>query len=128
MTMAGGVKVTINPAASGAMTAEVKSEHQVTDAKGRVLTLRKPNVLAQYRLVKMLGDSARNAAYMAMVTPLTYLAAIDGEPVMPPSTERELDALIQRLDDEGVMAIMDGLSANFVVPTQVEQEAALTNS
>ena len=108
--------------------AQAQAEITVTDVKGRVLTLRKPNVLAHYRLVKILGEAASNTAYMSLVSPITYLTAIDGTPVSQPNTERELDALIQRLDEEGIMALMEGLQNHFAKAPQVEQEQALKNS
>jgi len=86
---------------------------QVTDAKGRVLTLRKPNVLAQYQLVRMLGaDASSNQTYLSMVMPLLYLQAIDGE-VVNFANQRELDAAIQRLDEEGLEALAKGIQENF---------------
>jgi hypothetical protein len=87
---------------------------QVTDARGRVLTLRKPNVLAQYQLVRMLGaDASSNQTYLAMVMPLLYLQSIDGE-VVNFSNQRELDAAIQKLDEDGLEALAKGIQQNFV--------------
>jgi hypothetical protein len=87
---------------------------QVTDARGRVLTLRKPNVLAQYQLVRMLGaDASSNQTYLSMVMPLLYLQSIDGE-VVNFSNQRELDAAIQKLDEEGLEALAKGIQQNFV--------------
>lgn len=107
---------------------QAAAEVKVQDARGRVLALRKPNVLAQFRLVKMLGETARNSTYMTLVTPLTYLIAIDGDQVSPPSSERELEALIQRLDDDGVMAVLDGVQKHFGGGIKADEEAALKNS
>lgn len=90
-----------------------QTEFVVTDAKGRGITLKKPNLLAQFHLVKVIGETARNSAYMSMVSPLTYVVAIDGEPALPPHSPRELDALIQRLDEHGYMAVIDGINAHF---------------
>jgi hypothetical protein len=85
---------------------------QVTDARGRVLTLRKPNVLAQYRLVDMLGQKAENRVYLAMVLPMLYLYAIDGD-VANFANQRELEAIIQKLDEEGLEALNDGIGEHF---------------
>ena len=120
------MKVQVKPSDDVIRTAQ--AEISVTDAQGRTLTLRKPNVLAHYRLVKILGDAASNTAYMSLVSPITYLTAIDGSPVAQPNTERELDALIQRLDEDGIMALMDGLQKHFAKAPQAEQEQALKNS
>lgn len=93
--------------ASGAKAVEV------TDALGRVIVLRKPPILAQYRLVEALGDAASNQAYMAMTIPLLFVGSIDGAPVPTPSKKAEVEALIQRLDETGITAVMEGVQNNF---------------
>lgn len=109
------------------MTAHVRTEFSVVDALGRRITLRKPNVLAQFKLVKMMGESAKNSAYMAMISPLTYVTAIDGDMVGLPVSERELEALIQRLDEAGFMAVVEGIQEHFGEKEE-NQETALKNS
>lgn len=104
-------KVTINP--SDEVIAQAQAEVSVTDAKGRTIVLKKPGVLAQYRIVDVLGDSAKNEVYMGMVLPLIFVTSIDGDDVMKPSSRREIDALITRLDDEGVAAVMAGVQEHF---------------
>lgn len=85
---------------------------EVTDALGRILTLRKPNVLAQYRLVDLLGQKSENRVYLAMVLPLLYLQKIDGDAANF-SNQRELEATIQRLDEEGLDALNRGIQEHF---------------
>jgi hypothetical protein len=48
-----------------------------------------------------------------MVMPLLYLQSIDGE-VVNFSNQRELDAAIQKLDEEGLEALAKGIQQNFV--------------
>lgn len=86
----------------------------IEDGNGRSITLQKPGVLAQFRLIKILGpETARNTTYVQMVLPLTYVVDIDGMVVAQPNTEREIDALISRLDEEGVTAVMIGVQEHF---------------
>lgn len=87
--------------------------HTVTLSTGKKLTIQQPNVLAQYRLVAALGELAENRVYLAMVTPLIYLAAIDDDAVMQPRTLREIEGLITRLDDEGLRALTDAIAEHF---------------
>jgi len=87
------------------MVKKAREEVLAEDANGHIITLRKPGVLAQFRMVEMLGQTAENQTYMGMVFPIMYVSAIDGEPVASPSTKRELEALIQRLDEEGISAV-----------------------
>lgn len=115
-------KVKINRTPSEAIVQEANQTYEVKDARGRVITLKRAGILAQYRLVAALGDLAQNQTYMAMCFPLLCVAAIDGEPVMPPRTHTEIEALIQRLDDAGVAAIQEGIEAHFGDAPQSEDE------
>lgn len=127
-------KVTIKGGVSGGdEAAETPSEQLVrkamqdetiTDSAGRQLKMRKPGVLAQYRLIEALGDLASNQTYMQMVNPLLYLAAIDGDAVFMPGNKREVEALIQRLDDHGLAEVMGWYVANVIGPTNDAIEAA----
>lgn len=103
---------------------KASAEVSVTDERGRVIKLKKPGVLAQYRLVEILADSARNEVYMGMVLPLIYVSAIDDDPVYQPSRKSEVEALIQRLDEDGIAAIMAGVQEHFgKVDPEKEKEA-----
>lgn len=92
---------------------QASAEVSITDSNGRSITLKKPGVLAQYRLIELLGDSAKNEVYMAMVLPLIYVASIDGHPVPAPTKKVEIEALISRLDEDGINAVMLGVQEHF---------------
>lgn len=96
--------VTLKP--SQEVLAKANEETQVTDSAGRVIKIKKPGVLAQYRLIEALGDSAQNQTYMAMVLPLIYVTAIDDLAVHQPKTKLQVEALIQQLDEHGIEAVM----------------------
>lgn len=106
-------KVTVNQTPSQQLVAAAASEVVVKDETGRSIKLKKPGVLSQFRLVKILGDSAKNEVYVRMVLPLTYVVDIDGDAVLAPNSEREIEALISRLDDAGIAAVMEGVQENF---------------
>jgi hypothetical protein len=108
----GEPKVTLKKPSEEAIE-KAAAEVTVTDARGRVFTLRKPGVLAQFRLVEALGDTAKNQTYMGMVLPVIFVAAIDGEPVMTPSSKLQVEALIQRLDEDGLSVIGAAVASNF---------------
>lgn len=133
-------KVTINSAApqtppqsqvpdspSQALIKEAIKEASIVDKVGRRLTLRKPDVLAQYRLVKIVGgETAKNEVYMGMIMPIIFLAEIDGDPVFFPRTEGELEANIVRLGEEGLEAVMTCMMANWgAVANEAEKAAAI---
>ena len=106
-------KVTLNETPREEAIAKAQSEFDISGSRGRTIKLKKPGVLAQYRLIEILGASAKNEVYMAMVLPLIYVTSIDGEVVHQPISKREVEALIQQLDEDGVEAVMVGVQANF---------------
>lgn len=118
------VKVTINPP-SEQVIAKAGEEVSVTDSRGRVIRLKKPGVLAQYRMIEALGESAKNEVYTAMVLPLIFVTAIDSEIVYQPSTKREIEALIQMLDEEGISAVVSSVQSHFGATDPEADKAAL---
>lgn len=123
------MQVTLNPPESPSQQAVAKAaaEVTVTDATGRKITLRKPGVLAQYRLIEMLGDTAKNGVYVRMALPMMYVATIDGDPVAQPARKSELEALIQRLEEPGVACVMEGVAEHFDKADAEADKAAIKN-
>lgn len=119
------IKVTLSP--SEELVAKAAAEQMVEDSTGRVITLRKPGVLAQYRLVEMLGDAAKNQVYMGMCLPLLYVTGINDDKLPALASKRELEALIQRLDEAGIEAVMKGVQDHFGVQDPEADKAALKN-
>lgn len=120
------VNATPEPTASQELIKAAKSEATITDEKGRVIVLKKPGVLAQYRLVEALGKTSSNEVYMGMVLPLIYVASIDGESVST-GNKMQIEALIQRMDEAGIQAVMKGVQENFGSPDPDADAAALKN-
>jgi hypothetical protein len=118
----GDLRVEVTPSAE--LLAAAKQEAEVIDARARVIKLRKPGVLAQYRLVETLGESASNQVYMGMVLPLIYVASIDGAPVSA-RNKMQIEALIQQLDEDGIKAVMEGVTEHFGNPDPEADKAAL---
>lgn len=123
------VKVTLNesPTPSQQVVAKATAETVITDGRGRSIRLKKPGVLAQFRLIEVLGDTAKNEVYMAMVMPLLFVTEIDGETIFPPSRKSEVEALIQRLDEDGIGAVQAAVMANFGNSNPEADRAALKN-
>jgi hypothetical protein len=120
-------KVTINQTPSAQVVTKAISATTVTDSAGRTITLKKPGVLAQYRLIEALGATAKNEVYMAMAMPLIYVSEIDGDSVILPSTKIQVEALIQRLDEHGIQAVIQGMQENFGKSDPDADKAALKN-
>ncbi len=100
-------KVRVNTEATATAAITKATEAATISAGSLRVTLKKPNILSQYRIVEVVGgESAKNETYMNMILPLLWIIAIDDVPTPAPSTKRELEALITRLGDEGVPAVM----------------------
>lgn len=77
------------------------------------LGLKRPEVLAEFRMVEAAGPVAANQTWMNMAAPLIYIVEIDGKPVAPPTTKMGIEALVQRLGTDGYKALMKGIEDNF---------------
>ena len=100
------------------------NEIKIKDVKGREITLRSPGVLAQYKLIEALGATASNETYTSMCMPLIYVAEIEGQEVLLPTSKREIEALITRLDNEGLAAVFSGVEEHFSAKKEESVEAA----
>ena len=110
----GGVKVEINPASAPvAVPKPTQNVFEVTDARGRVITLKRPSPLANLDFAEAAGSEKINVLYLAEIAHLKFVAAIDGNVVPTPSTKGELRALYQRLDDDGNEAAITGVHKYF---------------
>jgi len=117
-----------SPTPSEQAVAKAVQEHTIHDARNRTITLRKPSPVQQFRLVEALGgETANNPVYMRMVLPIIFVAAIDGMPVPPPSNKGQIEALIQRLDEEGLAAVSLGVLEHFGDHNPEEEQAAIKN-
>lgn len=80
------------------------------DRAGRHLVLRKPGALDTLRLLKAAGPAlALNEPWLAMAGLVFSVTEIDGIPVPLPTTEQQIEALVERLGDDGLDAIVQSL-------------------
>ncbi len=92
----------------------------VTDSAGRILKLRRIGVLETLRLYKALGPAlAANEAYMGLATIAASTAMIDQLPLPFPVSEAAVEALLERLGDDGAEAV-----AKAITPAPVESVIA----
>lgn len=124
-------KLTVNapaaPTPSEQVSARALAPVEIKDSQGRSITLRRPPVLQQFRLIEAIGDAARNEVYVQMILPLLYVSAIGGDATIPFSKKSEVEAMIQRLDEDGLAAVMKGVSENFGAPDPAAEKAKLGN-
>ena len=123
-------KITIKKSSSispsEALIQDAEKQVTVKDAGGRNIALSEPGVLSQFRLIEAVGaETAKNDTYMAMVLPLIYVTEIDGDPIAFPTSKIKLEALIQRLGNNGVNAVMIGVQSNFGQSDPAADKAAI---
>lgn len=106
-------RLKVGPRPSEEIVSQANEVTYVVDARGRKIGLKSPTLLAQFRLVELLGESAKNQTFMGMVLPIVMVCEIDGHAVHPPSTRAQLDALISRVDNDGLAAIAAHLGADM---------------
>ena len=83
----------------------------VTDDTGRRLQLRKLTALEKLRLFKAAGPHlAQNQPWLGMAVLACSVAAIDDIPVPMPANEALIEALVQRLGDDGINAVAAALA------------------
>lgn len=115
--------VTITP--SEQIVKEAAKAVTAKDSRGREITLRKPGPLAKLRFFEAMGESSSNALWASVISPLMFVGAIDGDAVPTPTSKREIEALYQRLDEEGMEAITAALPGNFgITGGEADEEAA----
>jgi hypothetical protein len=65
------------------------------------------NVLDQVKLLRAIGaEQSRNQPYVQIVNMAASVAQIDDVPCVMPSSERQIDAAVDRLGDDGFAAVM----------------------
>ena len=79
--------------------------HEITDERGRSITLKQPKLVDQYKFIRVLGKDSENAVFAQIVTPLLWVKSIDDVPFSMPSSLNEIWAAVDRLDEEGIDAI-----------------------
>ena len=91
---------------------EAAQESDVIDAGGRTLRVRRPGALDRLRLFKAVGPAlASNERYVGYAMLAMCVTNIDGVPQPSPVNEGQLEALVQRLGDTGMVAIGQELAS-----------------
>jgi hypothetical protein len=92
-----------------------------TDEVGRVLVIRRPTALDTLRLFKAAGPVlAQNEPWLAIATLACSVESIDDVPVPTPSNEKQIEAVVQKLGDQGLEAIAKLLDRGDVSMTGVD--------
>jgi hypothetical protein len=103
----------------------------VTTKKGRTLTVKPLAGLKRLQFLKLLGsENAKNELYVSHCGLAVCVTAIDGEAVPFPSSLLQLEHLYQRLDDDGIEAVMRGFQTRLEgrASSEADLVAELKNS
>jgi len=78
----------------------------ITDDMGRTLTVKRPTALHTLRLFKAAGpELAQNEPWLAIASLACSVQSIDDVPVPMPTNEQQIEAIVQKLGDQGLEAI-----------------------
>ena len=110
------------PTPSQAIVANRPAGETVTDSLGRQLTVRRVDPVQFYRLTKILGEVPQTALNIAMTA--VSVVGIDGEHVGFPSSNIQIENLIQRLGYEGLGAATKALAPKEDEALAADLEAA----
>lgn len=100
------VKAVASITPSARIQAEASAPRTVVDKLGRTITVRKMDALGKLRLFKACGGvNANNNPYLGMAMLASVVTQIDELPVLTPTSEAQIEALIGRLGDEGIEAV-----------------------
>lgn len=78
----------------------------IIDKLGRQITLRKPNILDRFYLMKHLGETAKVQQCVDLLTPTIYVAKIDGKVLGRPQNYVDCLDNMQTLGEEGNIAVI----------------------
>jgi hypothetical protein len=92
-----------------------RREIKAQDRRGRIIVARRFTALDTLRLLKAAGpDLSRNEAWLRMAMLAAAVTSIDSVPVPAPGNEAQIEAIVEKLGEEGLEAVADILD-------QVEQ-------
>ncbi len=98
---------------------------RVADGRGRRLGFKRPTILDRLRLFELIGgESAENPAYLGVAGTAFCLVEIDGEPLAPANSRRELETRAIMIGDEGFLAAGRVVAEQFTAPGPDERQEA----
>jgi hypothetical protein len=87
--------------------------YEVLDGQGRKLTIRHINALDRLRLLKAAGpDLSQNDAWLNMAALALSVVEINGTPRVTPANERQIEAIVSELGDDGLQKVAEALIQN----------------
>lgn len=80
---------------------------ELTTPAGRRVKIRNLTVLDQTRLYRAMGpEQSMNQPYSWVVMAAAAVVEVDGVPSIPPTNEKQIDAMLERLGDDVVNTVL----------------------
>jgi hypothetical protein len=98
-----------NDTPTAAVAAAAKTEITVVDTRGRVIVVRKLNLLNYYLVARAMAEAAANPFLMDMATTASSVRRINTTDFAMPVSESDVRLLMQELDFDGLAAAGEGL-------------------
>lgn len=119
-------KVTLHETGADApAAAPIGKPGTVVDGKGRKIVVKLLTPLEQYRISKILGPAGDSDFTRQIASNVATIREFEGEPEAFPNSDREIEALIQRLGDEGFEALHEALADLLALkPKKVSKDPA----
>jgi len=93
----------------------------ITDSLGRVLTVQRTTKLEMRRLTRVCGPAADIDRWFGEAMLAVQVRAIDGAKMMFPISAETTDALVARVDNEGLLAVQEWAMRGMEVPQENPQ-------
>ena len=99
-----------HPTPSAKIVAEARPVKTIADKQGRQISYRAMSVLDQAKLMRAVGsENSSNVSFMGLAMMAAAVVDIDGVPAITPRNLAQVDAAIERLGDEGYVALSEAL-------------------
>jgi hypothetical protein len=94
----------------------------VNDARSRVIVVRKLKSLDRMKVFELIGaDNAVNEPYLGYAVLAYAVSSIDGQPQAIARTKLALEAMVQKLDDDGLAAVGEAFKKLYAeTPEQIQ--------
>lgn len=101
----------------------------VGDSLGRRIMVKRPLLSEQLDLMVIVGpEASKNDMYMAMMNVLLHVQSIDDDPVLPLTSKKAIDEMVNKLGNEGVEAVTKAMSEHFSKTFTVDEVKKKSNS
>ena len=102
------------PTPSEKVVASAAQSVEVVDSLGRRILVKRPLLSDQLDVMVVVGpEASKNDMYMAMMNVLLHVQSIDDDPVLPLTSKKAIDEMVNKLGNEGVDAVTTAISENF---------------